>query len=182
MKFEPVDILVKDGSVITLREAIIADAEQLRDVTKEYVEESEYIPTVKDEFNPSIEEEEKYIASFIDTINRLLIVALKGDKIIGSISVNGESKQMMKHTAPIGIGMLKEWRGKGIGSAMFRSVIRWAKEQSPLEVLWLETLSTNEAGKALYGKFGFEETGIIPNHIKFEEGKYTDTVIMSLTL
>lgn len=182
MKFEPVDIILKDGSIITLREAAVEDAEQLRTAAKEYLTESEYIPYSEGEFNLTLEEEEQIIQSFLEQENFLLMLAVYQNQVIGCLNVNGDTKKMMKHGVRLGIGMLKEWRGKGVGSAMFEYMIKWAKEKTSIELLWLETLASNEAGQCLYRKFGFEQTGIIPKQIKFEDGSYADTIIMSLII
>lgn len=180
MKFEPIEIRLKDNQKIILREATFEDAEQLRHVTKEYVEESEYIPYVKDEFNISLEDEQRYIQSFSDSDNSILLLAVNEGKIIGCMNINGENRQMMRHGGRIGIGMLKKWRGKGVGTALFEYAIKWAKEKSPIEILSLETFSINKTGQALYRKFGFEQTGTIPRHIKLSHEKYADSLIMSL--
>lgn len=182
MKFEPIDIELKDGKIITIREAITDDADELRKVVKEYVEESEFIPYAQGEFRISLEEEQKWIDSFSVIPNALLLVATYERHIVGNMSMNVSVKKMLQHSGGIGLGMLKEWRGKGIGSALFDNLIRWAKEKSTLEILWLETAKDNMAGQALYNKFGFRKIGIFPKFIKHLDGTYTDSITMILNL
>lgn len=114
--------------------------------------------------------------------NSLLLLAIHDDKIIGNISVNGSQRNMAAHTACIGIGLLKEWRNQGVGSILFSSVIEWAKRNFHLEILWLETYTTNKEGIALYKKYGFVEDGIQKNFIKISDNEYADNLMMSLNL
>ena len=180
MKFEPVNILLKNGKSIFIREAKVEDAAKLILTIKKYVEESEYIPYAEREFNPTLEEEEKWIQFFIENDNNLLLLVLVDNQIIGNISINGSQRKMLKHTACIGVGLLKEFRGFGIGSLLFESMIKWAKNNSALEYLWLETYHTNKIGLTIYEKYGFVEVGREPNFVKISTTDYVDNVTMSL--
>ena len=182
MKLEPLNILLKDGKSVTIREASVDDAQELISVVKEYIEDSEYIPYTKGEFNPTIEFEKEWIQTLNDQKNSLLLLAIHDGKIIGNISVNGSQRNMAAHTACIGIGLLREWRNKGVGSILFNSVIEWAKKNSQLEILWLETYATNKEGMTLYKKYGFEQDGIQKNFIKLSDNEYADNLMMSLKL
>lgn len=182
MKFEPTTLFLKNGDPILIREARTQDAEEIIEVVKEYVEESDFIPYIKGEFNPTIEEEINWIQSLNNQPNSLLLFAICDNKIVGNISLNGSQRQMMKHTACIGIGVLKEWRHLGIGSVLFECAIRWAKANPVIERLWLETYSNNEIGLSTYRKFGFEEEGRQTKHIKIAESNYIDNIIMSLNI
>lgn len=181
-RFTTIDKLLKNGKTITIREAQVRDAKEMVAVVKEYVEESEFIPYSKGEFNLTIEEEEKWIKSFTDNENSLLLVATHNNRIIGNISINGAQREMMKHTACIGIGMLASWRAQGVGSALFASAKQWASENPAIEILWLETYTTNTSGLALYEKFGFTEIGRHPNFIKLSPTEYVDNLIMTLRI
>lgn len=90
------------------------------------------------------------------------------------------TRKMMSHASCIGIGLLKEYRGLGIGSFLFEKVLEWAKENPVVEILWLETYATNRAGLALYGKMGFKEIGRHPDFVKLSDTEYVDNVIMTL--
>ena len=175
------EYILKNNCLLTISQANIEDAAEIRSVVKEYVEESEFIPYTPDEFNPTLQDEQKWIQSF-DTPNSLLLLAMVNGKIIGNISVNGMTRKMMSHTACIGIGMLKQYRGLGIGSILFDYVLKWAKENPLIEILWLETYSTNNAGISLYKKYGFTEIGRHPDFVKLAKDQYVDNIIMTLKI
>lgn len=182
MKFTPIHKLLKGNIPVTIREAEPKDAKELCDVVKEYVEESEFIPYTENEFTLTVDEERKWIQTFSDIENSLLLLAIIGGQIVGNLSLNGNNRKMLKHTAVIGVGLLKQFRGNGLGSLLFESSIEWARKQSTLEILSLETYSTNEAGIALYKKFGFIESGVLNDFIKLAPDKYIDSVIMRLKI
>lgn len=182
MKFKPLDKQLKNGETITIREATISDAEELISVVKEYIEKSAFIPYAVGEFNPTLEEEENWIKSLANAKNGLLLLATHNGKIIGNISVNGAERIMMQHTASIGIGIAEAWRNLGIGSILFEAAIEWAKKNSPLEILWLETYANNEIGLSLYQKYGFIEVGRQNRFIKISPKKYADNIIMTLRI
>ncbi|MBF0576175.1 GNAT family N-acetyltransferase [Dysgonomonas sp. GY617] len=182
MKFTTIESVLKNGETIVIREAQISDAPELITVVKEYIEESEFIPYIKGEFNPTLEEEEKWIQSFIDNKNSLLLVATHQGRIIGNIDFSGLQQKIMYHTARLGMGMLSSWQGYGIGSLLLENAIKWAKNNSPLEIIYLEAYANNEAGLALYKKYGFVESGKRPEIFKVDDKTYIDEIIMTLRI
>ena len=87
----------------------------------------------------------------------------------------------MEHTAVIGMGMLKEWKNTGLGTALLKFGIEWAKENTILELLWLQVYTDNELGLGLYRKMGFEENGIMRNFFK-QDGEYFDNLTMTMNV
>ncbi len=59
----------------------------------------------------------------------------------------------------IACGVLKEYRGQGIGTKLFNEVEKWALENDIIR-LDLTVVTENEAAIALYEKLGFEKEGI----------------------
>lgn len=181
MKFETAHIK-NDYYDIIIREATIEDAEELCNTVKEYVEESEFIPYSQGEFIQTIEQEAEFIRSFHSTTNALLLVAVVNNHIVGNISLNVSPRKMLKHTGCIGIGLLRQYREKGIGSALLSAVLKWAKDKSTLETIWLETVASNVVGLKLYKSVGFEEIGRFPGYIKQENSMYLDSITMILKI
>lgn len=88
-----------------------------------------------------------------------LLIALEGNKMIGYIQAERGKFNRISHTAYIVTGILKEYRGKGIGTAFFQNLDKWAKENGILR-LELTVECHNEAARHLYEKSGFETEGI----------------------
>jgi RimJ/RimL family protein N-acetyltransferase len=83
--------------------------------------------------------------------------------------------------AEIGMFVAREWRGRGVGAALVAAAIEWANECG-LHKLTLSVFPHNEAGIALYRKFGFVEEGLHPKHIRRANGELWDLLDMGLML
>lgn len=178
MKFQEKFVKLKNGKEVKIRQAQISDAEMILNTVKIYIPDSEFIPKYEDEILLTIEQERSWIESFLQNDNSLLLVAEHKNQIIGNIDLTGSQRKMMYHTAVIGMGMLREWRNIGLGTALMESIIDWSTNHPVLETIWLQVYAQNDLGLGLYRKMGFEKTGFIPNFFK-RDGRYYDIVTMS---
>lgn len=182
MKFRDKNFKLKNGKEILVRQAKIQDAENLIQVVKSYISDSGHILLTDKEFNPTITQEEKWIQSFIDAPNSLLLVAIYDNKIIGNIDLTASKREKLNHTAIVGLGIIKEWQGAGVGTVLLESVIDWSKKNSTLIKIWLEVFANNQSGIALYKKVGFKEDGRQSKFIKTAENQFVDNIFMSLDI
>lgn len=180
-KFKTKTIELKNQKRVTIRQAEVEDAEKLLACIKTYIPQSDYIPKLEQEIVLTIEQEKKWINSFLKNKNSLLLVAEYDNEIIGNIDLTGKRRQAMAHTAVIGMGMLNEWRNMGLGTALLKSTIDWAKENQILELIWLQVYTENKLGLSLYQKMGFEENGILKNFFK-HGNKYFDNLTMTMNV
>jgi RimJ/RimL family protein N-acetyltransferase len=81
------------------------------------------------------------------------------------------------------IGMLvaREWRGRGVGSALMEAAIAWARERR-LHKLSLSVFPQNEAAVALFRKYEFEVEGHRRKQIRRSNGELWDLLDMGLLL
>ncbi len=182
MKFQQTEARLKNNKVVTIRQCQIQDAEKLIKTVKKYLGNSDCIPLEPDEFNPTVEQEILLIESFLENKNSLFLIATFNEQIIGNIDLTGSQRKALKHTAVIGMGMLKEWRNTGLGTALLNCSINWAKQNPLLEILWLQVYANNKAGISLYKKAGFLENGLQHNFFKNQQNNYFDNLTMSLAL
>lgn len=180
-KFNTKILELKNQKTVTIRQAEIDDAEKLLNCIKTYVPQSDYIPKLEQEIKLTIEQEKDWINYFLTNENSLLLIAEFNNEIIGNIDLTGNRRKIMEHTALIGMGMLKEWTNTGLGSALLKLAIEWAKENPILELLWLQVYTDNELGLGLYRKMRFEENGIMKNFFK-QDGKYFDNLTMTMNV
>lgn len=104
-------------------------------------------------------------------------VAVAGGAIVGQLHVDTGSHGFGE------IGMLvdRAWRGRGVGSALMAAAIDWARERG-LHKLSLGVFAHNEAGIALYRKFGFVEEGRRVKQYRRQSGELWDVIDMGLLL
>jgi RimJ/RimL family protein N-acetyltransferase len=179
MTFTPTETTLKNGKKISIRPAVTSDAPALIRIIQTYIKDSDHLLLTTDEFQPTIAQEEEWIASFGRSSNSLLLVAEHKGELIGNIDLNGSPRRRLAHTAMVGMGMLLEWRNTGLGTALLTAAIEWAIAHPVLERLWLQLYHNNEAGLALYRKCGFTEEGRQRAFIKVAENLYADNVLMA---
>ncbi len=86
----------------------------------------------------------------------LLLVAIDGGQVVGWCrafpDLEGDS-------AEVGLGLLSDFRGVGLGSTLMKWTVEWAKERG-LRTLRLSTRPDNKRAIHLFQKFGFEFSGV----------------------
>jgi RimJ/RimL family protein N-acetyltransferase len=107
----------------------------------------------------------------------LLLVAEVGGRPIGELWMDVASYGV----AWLGMLVAEGWRGRGVGSALLRAGIDWARQASAHKVS-LEVWPHNQAAIALYEKFGFRREGLLRRHYRRRNGELWDAVMMGLPL
>jgi ribosomal protein S18 acetylase RimI-like enzyme len=105
------------------------------------------------------------------------IVAVGNGEVIGSIHVAASGHGY----GEIGMAIAREWRGRGVGSALMEAAIEWARARG-LHKLSLGVFAHNAAGLALYRKYGFVEEGRRIKHYRRQSGELWDSIEMGLLL
>ncbi|HEX9824621.1 MAG TPA: diaminopimelate decarboxylase [Actinomycetota bacterium] len=105
------------------------------------------------------------------------LVAVSGRRVVGQLSAVRERGRATHHVASFGMAVAAEWRGKGVGSALIAEAIRWAR-WAGVEKLTLSVFPHNDAARALYRKFGFQDEGVLRAHTRKSSG-YEDEVVMA---
>lgn len=180
MKYEPINTTLKNGASVQIREGSGNDAEELIRTMKDIFRTTEYLLVDEEEFDISVEQEIAWLKAFDDIPTGLYLVVTHNNEIIGNIGIVGNLMKKMKHTASMGISLKKEWRNIGLGKILMEEGIRWAKEKTNLEILWLDVFSLNVSAISLYEKLGFVEDGRQKNFCKLQGERYCDKIIMSL--
>jgi ribosomal protein S18 acetylase RimI-like enzyme len=106
-----------------------------------------------------------------------VLVAVAGTEVVGSVHVDVSQHGF----GEIGMAVAREWRGRGVGSALLAAAIEWARERS-LHKLSLSVFAHNAAAIALYRKLGFVEEGRRVKQYRRASGELWDTIDMGLLL
>ncbi|MEM4298388.1 MAG: GNAT family N-acetyltransferase [Nitrososphaerota archaeon] len=166
---------LKDRRVLLIRRAMPQDAQAIVDIVNEVASEEYYILWDKVEYN--VELERRHIEKAGLTENALILIAEVEGKIVGVGELKRGEFKKNKHTAELGIALLREYRGLGIGSLLLNEILAWAKEKG-LEKVCLSVFSSNEPAIALYKRLGFELEGIRKKQFKIHD-KYVDELLMA---
>ena len=105
------------------------------------------------------------------------VVAVAGGRVVGMIHVEASRHGFGE------FGMLvdRDWRGRGVGSALVEAAIDWARAAG-LHKLCLEVFPHNAAGIALYRRAGFTQEGRRVAQYRRASGELWDTIVMGRAL
>ena len=113
--------------------------------------------------------------------NALFFVAEENNTIVGFCFVKKKDipDSELSHVGVMGIRILKEFRGRGLGTTLVSRVLKESKGK--FEIIEVYIMSINKASKALFKKFGFKRWGIAPGYIK-RGRRYIDLEYMYLSM
>jgi RimJ/RimL family protein N-acetyltransferase len=129
------------------------------------------------------EEEAEWLAKTLVSIEKgetISVVAEINGKIIANGEVARGRYKDTQHHGHLGLTMIREYRGQGIGHKMIEILVGESRSVG-IRTLDAEFLAENEAARHAYEKAGFKQTGIIPRKV-FRGGKYRDGLIMARDL
>jgi len=106
------------------------------------------------------------------------LVALHASQVVGWCDIEISQNEGFTHAGRLGMGLLKPYRGQGIGSRLLKESLSVAKERG-LERVSLDVFASNEPAVRLYEKFNFQVEGRKRKARKMG-GTYDDIIGMAL--
>lgn len=87
------------------------------------------------------------------------LVAIAGGRVVGWCDILPEGRPLYAHVGVMGLGVLAEYRGQGIGHALISAAIDAARARG-FERVELQARGRNARALHLYEKFGFVREGV----------------------
>ena len=179
MIFNERNIILKNGKQAILKTPYIEDAEMLLNSIKTSTGETEFLSrTIEDWESVTVESEKKFIHNVRESQDTLFIACYVDGAIAGNCDITFKTGSKTSHVATVGIALQKKYWNIGIGSAMFKELIKAAEEHKGTEIVDLEMIEGNNRAKALYEKFGFKSISVKPKYFKLKNGTYQNLVYM----
>ncbi|MBE6600069.1 MAG: GNAT family N-acetyltransferase [Ruminococcaceae bacterium] len=172
MIYKEQNVLLKNGIHATFRTPELDDAETMLDYVIKACGETDFLLRYADEWDKtpkSIESERRWINELRNSRHTLSIACFVDGVAVGHCQLNFESNEKARHRASIQIAIHKAYWGLGIGSYMFREMIRSARS-SGVKILELEFIEGNDRARLLYEKFGFTVVAVKPNMFRLRDG------------
>lgn len=163
----------------TIQEAKPEDAEALIEYLKVIGGETDNLTFGAGGFPVTVEEEREYIEKKKADDRSIMLSVWEDGKIIGNAHIEALTRRL-SHRAGLGVTVLKEAWGRGIGTALMERLIAYAREHE-IEIIELQVRCDNARAIHLYEKFGFEKIGRYPGYMKVD-GKLIDCDLMNLYL
>ena len=133
------------------------------------------------EFQYTIEDEEHIIADYAASENSIFLLAFEGEELVGMLNIRGGKRKAVRHVGELGISIASGYRGQGIGTALMREAVHWARQTGILTRIQLFVFARNQRAIHLYENFGFKIEGTLHRAI-FRGGEYLNDHIMALLI
>jgi ribosomal protein S18 acetylase RimI-like enzyme len=106
------------------------------------------------------------------------LVVLSAGEVVGWCDVLPKSRPVHAHIGVLGVALLPEFRGRGLGERLMRQTLDAARAFG-LHRVELTVREENANAIALYRKLGFEIEGVLRDAIRVD-GSYGNVVLMAL--
>ncbi|WXG45266.1 MAG: GNAT family N-acetyltransferase [Candidatus Atabeyarchaeum deiterrae] len=158
----------------TVREAAEVDFAEIWGVFRSAQKEGRYTANARE--NAALDA--YYRALLSDSGKRRLItlVAQVQGKTVGYLTIEESIWDISQHVGELGIAVLSEFRGIGIGAALLESAIDEAPKKG-FKKIELSVFHNNKRAMKLYNKFGFKKVGRKKSQFNVN-GEYVDEIIM----
>ncbi|WML57668.1 GNAT family N-acetyltransferase [Neobacillus sp. PS2-9] len=160
-----------------VREVEESDAENLVALIKQVEKESDFMLMEPGERQITPEQQQQRIHSIQKSENSTIFVAENEEQLVGYMFAMGGTAKRNQHSVYVVIGILKDYRGQGIGTTIFEKLEEWAVDRK-VRRLELTTVTQNVAGVALYKKMGFEVEGTKKDSLLID-GEFVDEYYMA---
>ena len=114
----------------------------------------------------------------IKTGNLTRIIALKGNKIIGSGALELSLEEWRKHHGELRVIVSREHRREGLGMIMLRELYFIAAMKNVKKIV-AKFMRPQKAARKILRKLDFHEEILIPDYVHDRAGKTQDMVIMT---
>jgi RimJ/RimL family protein N-acetyltransferase len=161
-----------------IRHADPSDAEQLTRLADAVSAEPEgWLISVAGEWR-SAGDERRFLKALRRYPHAAVFVAERDDgTLVGRLSVGRDPHPASTHVADVGLMVAFDARRQGVGTALLRAAVDWARETG-VRKLELHVFPWNEAAIALYDGFGFEREGYRKRHYH-RGGEFVDAILMA---
>jgi RimJ/RimL family protein N-acetyltransferase len=167
-----------DESIYQVRRATVEDADGVATVLKSVV--SERVHSAIDRAWTS-DQQRSYFQSLSSREAFHVATAASGN-LIGyqSLDLYSPILPSMAHVGQVGTFLLPEWRGRGVGQALFNATMRFAASVGYRKLV-ICVRASNVSAQAFYKRIGFVECGRLRAQVIIDDGE-DDEIVMEFFL
>jgi L-amino acid N-acyltransferase YncA len=142
---------------IEIRELAEADWPQVWEILREVVQARETIA-----YDPEMTEREARDLWVHDEPDWTTVVAVDGDHVLGTAAIGTNRPGPGSHVATATFMVDASERGRGVGTALCRFALDWARERGYAGMQFNAVVESNTTAVDLYRRLGFEVVGTVP--------------------
>ena len=165
----------KGGKGLVIRSADRRDAGGFLAHTRRLVDETIYMLKGSEDGLPDVQEQRLIFDFFQRTPTFLCLVATRPSRglgrqpILASLTLTGARTQRTQHAVQLGMGVLQEAWGVGIGGLILDAALTWAHTNPILRRVRLQVYEDNVKARQLYSSRGFVEEGRMADEVLLKE-------------
>lgn len=175
--------LVTSMGELTIRQAGLDDAAQLRDLRLQALQDTPqaFGADFKTASERTVEWWEEEIRSGMENEERVIFLAQAGENLVGMTGIYRRNAPKSLHSGMIwGVFVQPSWRGLHLADAMIESCLGWGMARG-VRIARIGVITTNTAAIRCYMRCGFEVYGVEPMAI-YWGGRYYDELLMARRL
>jgi len=150
-------------------------AEGLRSAYEDICKERVYFSVLQ---APPLEAVVRHMQTLRQTGGVQYVAVAASDRVVGWCDVTRNARGIESHAGSLGMGLLREYRGQGVGRRLAEAALRDAVALG-FERVELGVYASNEAAVALYKRLGFVTEGVKRRARKLD-GEFTDKLMMAV--
>lgn len=121
---------------------------------------------------------QQHLADLAARPGGLFLVARVGGDAVGYLLVEPRLRAKLRHTAELNMGVLRDVRGKGVGTRLLTAALEELRRDGSIEIVYLMVRADNRAALRLYRKAGFIVQARLERDIRVG-GRSFDGLLMS---
>lgn len=166
---------------LKIRQATPSDAEWfVGNVRALAVEPDKQMPLELAEYTTTAQQQAERFTAAAAEGNLYLIAEAEGVRV-GELNLRRGARIGLRHSVTLGISVVREWRGRQVGTALMQHALTWARQTPDIRRIELFVYVSNVPAQRLYTRHGFVVEGRRRGVI-FQNGALVDDLIMALYL
>jgi GNAT superfamily N-acetyltransferase len=141
---------------VQIREFTAADWPQVWPIIRDVVRAQDTFP-----YDPAMTAEEAHDV-WVEAPPGLTVVAADADRVLGTAKMGPNRAGPGAHVSTASFMVAGDARGRGVGTALCRFALDWAREHGYAGMQFNAVAESNRAAVAIYERLGFEIVGTVP--------------------
>lgn len=168
----------RQGVPFAIRKATEADAEAIVAILEGIASERIYTAISRPW---SADQQRQHLAS-LSAREAIHVAETEPGAIIGyqPLELWAPTLDSMSHVGQIGTFLKPEWRRRGVGNALFRRAVDFARERDYLKFV-IQVRASNTSAQAFYRRLGFRECGRLHRQVRIG-GQEDDEIVLEFFL
>lgn len=181
---DPRRVRLPSGAFLLLRSPEESDAPAALAFEQHMLDTNPYKVVLPGENDRTVDQQREWLKEHLEHPGWLAILAAPEStpaEIVGKLMFRNNHKHVrLAHHGTFGISVHADWRGRGVGTALIRTLLDWAAAHPSIEKVCLGVWASNPGAQSLYRRLGFVEEGRSSRHFRIAPGDYVDDLSMSI--